>query len=59
MARIIRTRERLRSLLDKDRRELAEFQEASKDEADEAISPTDRFAKNMALIRSYESQNEQ
>jgi hypothetical protein len=54
VARIIETRERLREVLDKDRKELADYQEARETTLDEASS--ERFARNMALIRLFESE---
>jgi hypothetical protein len=54
VARIIETRERLLEVLDKDRKELADYQEAQNTTADEPSS--ERFARNMALIRLFESE---
>jgi hypothetical protein len=60
VARIIETRERLREVLDKDRKELADYQEARNDTAENDVSDevpsSERFARNMALIRMFESE---
>jgi hypothetical protein len=60
VARIIETRERLREVLDKDRKELADYQEAPNDTVENDVSgdvPSSvRFARNMALIRMFESE---
>ena len=65
VARIIETRERLRKILDKDRKELADYQEVRNDTAEndvldndvlDAVPSSERFARNMALIRMFESE---
>lgn len=64
MGRIERTKERLRSVVDDDRKERAgqqEFRAAGcdgEDGLDEASSRAERVAKNMTLIRTYESRND-
>lgn len=55
MVRIEKTRERLLEVLDKDRKELADYQQALKNSAREELSTADRIAKNMALIRAIEA----
>jgi hypothetical protein len=55
MARNEKTRERLLEVLDKDRKELADYQQALKNSAREELSTADRIAKNMALIRAIEA----
>jgi hypothetical protein len=57
MARIGNTRERLLEVLDKDRKEIADYQDVRKDGSNEVPSPADRIAKSMALIRAYEARN--
>jgi len=56
MERIGDTRERLLEVLDKDRKEIADYQDAPKDGSNEVPSPADRIAKSMALIRPYEAE---
>ena len=53
MARIVKAKDRLIEVLDRDRKELASSQDAdvSKDEP----SSAERFAKNLALIQAYEA----
>lgn len=64
MGRIEKTKQRLRSVVDDDRKERAEqqgFRAAScdgEDRLDEASSRAERVARNMALIRTYESRND-
>jgi hypothetical protein len=61
VARIIETRERLREVLDKDRKELADYQEVRNDTAEhdvlDEVPSSERFARNMALIRMFESES--
>ena len=64
MGKIERTKERLRSAVDDARKERAEQQEFrpadsdAEDGLDEASSRAERVARNIALIRTYESRND-
>jgi hypothetical protein len=58
VARIIETRERLREVLDKDRKELAQEvrNDTAENEVSDEVPSSERFARNMALIRMFESE---
>ena len=42
--------------MDKDRKEIADYQDTPKDGSNEVPSPAHRIAKSMALIRPYEAE---
>jgi hypothetical protein len=55
MARIVKTKERLLEVLDRDRKELARSLDTQADASKDEPSSAERFAKNLALIQAYEA----
>jgi hypothetical protein len=57
MAKTFNTKERLVEVLNQDRKELA-GKDASTTDSNETPSSAERVAKNLALIRAYESKKD-
>jgi hypothetical protein len=55
MTRIVKAKDRLLEVLDRDRKELASSQDAPADASKDEPSAAERFTKNLALIQAYEA----